>query len=114
MTAYEVPVSQDLVDYTERVELDGETYELRFRWNHRAEAWFLDIKDDAGAALVLGRRCVVGGRIIGQHKHVAGIMPGELTAFDTTNRSVDPALTDFGARVLLLYFDEAETYEAEP
>lgn len=108
-TTVVIPTSLDLSDYTESVELDGETYELRFRWNHRAECWFCDIADADGTVLVYGRRCVVGSRLIEQHKHLAGMMPGELTAFDTTRRSVDPALTDFGDRVILMYFD-AESF----
>lgn len=110
MAVLVVPASQDLFDYTERVELDGEKYELRFRWNERAESWFVDIFDAVGTAILYGRRVVVDSRLTGQHKHVDGVMPGEFTAFDTTARREDAGLNELGDRVLLLYFDSTEVF----
>lgn len=108
MSVRSIPLSQTLNDYTESVELDGVFYFLRFRWNVRAECWFLDIADSNQVVLRYGIRCIVDGRLIGQSKHIAGMLPGELIGFDTTHRSLDPALADFGTRVLLLYLEAVE------
>jgi hypothetical protein len=113
VAALEIPLSQTLTDYTERIDLDGVVYEFRFRWNPRAEAWFVDISDADGEPLVFGRKVTVDTLLTQQHKHVDGIAQGQLTAFDTTNRRIDPEQEDFGTRVLLLYFDITETFEAE-
>lgn len=110
MSVLVIPTSATLTDYSERIELDGAIYTFRFRWNVRLASWFVDIFDANDVALVYGRRCVVNSRLTGQQKYKAGMMPGELTAFDTTNRRVDPALLDFGTRVLLFYFDAAEVF----
>lgn len=108
MSVLEIPSGSEFPDYTERVELDGEVYQLRFRWNTRAECWFLDIADDAGAPLVYGRRLSVDAAIIHQVRHRVGMMPGELLPFDTTPRQLDATIEDLGTRVVVLYLDAAE------
>ena len=108
-----IPTFQTLASYRERVQLDGERFELLFRWNACAQSWFLDIFDDEGTPIVFGRRCVVDARLTGQHKHRTDIPPGELMAFDTTQRKLDPGLSDFGTRVLMLYHTQQELEEAE-
>lgn len=112
MPVVSIPASQELFDYTERVELDGEKYELRFRWNERADSWFVDILDATGTAVIYGRRVSVGSRLTGQHKHKEDLPPGEFLPFDTTQRELDPVVNDLGTRVLLLYFEEAEFADA--
>lgn len=91
-----------------RVTLDGVTYEIHHRWNHRASLWLLDLYDAARNPLALGRPVVVDAYLIRQFHHIAGVPPGELVAFDTTEREIDPRFDDYGTRVELYYFDKAE------
>ncbi len=102
-----IPTSQTLPSYRERVQLDGVTFQLRFRWNTRLQSWFFDVEDEDGNVLVYARRAVIDWLPLRQSRHVEGIPAGSIMAFDTTLRDVRPLLDDFGSRVLLLYLDEA-------
>ncbi len=103
-----IPTSQTLASYRERVQLDGEIFQFRFRWNTRIGSWFFDIEDDDGNVLVYARRAVIDWPILRQSQHIEGIPAGFITAFDTTLRDIRPLLDDFGTRVLLGYLDAAE------
>ncbi|SRR6266705_2199285 len=96
-----------LYDYSEQVLLDGALYGLRFRWNHRADAWFMDVFDSTGSPLIMGRRLVVGLPLLRQH-HALPSPTGEMLMFDTANTDRNPALTDLGTRVLTMYVTAAE------
>jgi len=109
MAVLVIPTSQTLASYRERVQLDGDAYELHIRWNSCAAAWFVDIFDDDGNPLVYGRKCLIDTRLTGQHQHIPNLPPGEITCFDTTQRKERPGLRDFGTRVLALYFDQEAT-----
>lgn len=108
MTITVIDTSQALFDYRQRVSLDDVSFDLRFRWNTRAQSWFLDVFDEDGDVLVYARKCVVDWTLLRQSRHVAGIPAGDIINIDTTQRDVRPALRDFGTRVLMLYLDGAE------
>lgn len=108
MTISVVDTSQQLFDYRQRVSLDDVSFELRFRWNTRMRAWFVDIADEDGVVLVYARRCIIEWTLLRQSRHLAGIPPGEFVNIDTTNRDVPPIENDFGTRVLMMYLDESE------
>ena len=108
MAVFSIPVTSELFDYSERVELDGEVFELRFRFNNRLEAWFVDIFSASGDVLVYGRRLTVDTRLTGQYKHLDDLAQGELTPFDTENGRRDPSSDNLGDRVLLFYFESSE------
>jgi hypothetical protein len=44
---------------TQRLGLDGDTYELTFRWREALRAWFLSLRDQDGEPIYLGRRLTV-------------------------------------------------------
>jgi len=51
-----LPFAHDLPAHTYTVALDGVQYEIRLVYRARTASWYLDLRDDLGAALVLGRR----------------------------------------------------------
>lgn len=112
MTAFEMPLIPGLYDYEIRVELEGVAYLFRFRWNTRAEAWFVDVADANGELIVAGRKCLADEFLLEQFRARAGVPPGILHPFDTTRRQVDPAQDDFGTRVVLYYLDSLDVAEA--
>ena len=107
-----LPVPQNQPFWTMRVSLDGVEYVLDAVWNTRSGKWYLGLSD------------VDGNRLAGQQKVVChfplfrtcaaeGMFPGRLFALDTTSpdtetEGVDPHLTDFGTRVLLVYQPASE------
>ncbi len=69
----------------------------------------MDVFETDGTPIIVGRRCVVGWPLLSSARYRTTVPAGELMAFDTARRQVDPVLEDFGSRVLLLYLDAAET-----
>ena len=108
MTVLVIPTSQVLPSFRERVQLDGVAFQFKFRWNTRMQSWFFDVEDEDGVVLVYARRAVIDWELLSQVRHVDGVPPGFILAFDTTLRDLRPLLDDFGTRVLLGYLDESE------
>src|SRR5688500_11149851 len=99
MTVHEIPTGDtlsDALDFYERVELDGVLFELRCHWNASAAGWFLDLRDEDSTPLVQGIRIVVDRLLLDGRRHLAGLPPGELIAFDRTMRQEDPGERDLG------------------
>ena len=87
-------------------EIDGREYLLRFLWNDRASAWYLDINDQDGNPIVNGVRLVCG--VIPLAREVVGdsrMWSGDLYCYPTTQDDSDPGIGDLGNRVLLVYDD---------
>lgn len=103
-----IQTSTELAAYVTRVDIAGVTYELRFRWNSRAEMWMMDVRDVDGNLIVAGRRCTVNFDILEQFSYMPELPVQAIVAFDTTLRDTDPILNDFGSRVLLLSIDPIE------
>lgn len=94
-----LPINSTL-DASVRLELDGETYELRTYWNARNTSWYLDILDSDGAALLEGKRI---GTYTWLNRNVPS-MSGSLIAvpLDTLD-TTDPGRDDLGDRVIIMY-----------
>jgi hypothetical protein len=103
----QIPLRTDLLYYNLQIPLEGVTYTLQFRWNERAQGWYMDILDEAGITMyVAGTRIVVDYYMLA---FVTGRQPGGVfVAVDTSGGGVDPGLTDLGDRVKLLYYTLAE------
>lgn len=110
---FQIPLQNDLLDFQLEVDLDGTTYQLRFRWcdtlngsviadGATTGAWYMDINTPEGVPLIQGLRCVVnwpmGGRFVTE-----GLPPGLLMFVDTTGAGISPGVTDLGQRVQLFY-----------
>lgn len=106
MAVVEIPVPVGRFDAEIQIALDGVTYGMRFRYNTRMDAWFLDLSDEEGVPILSGRRIVVDWPLL--ERRSRAVPPGHLYAFDTTLRQQDPGRDDLGTRVLLLYIDESE------
>lgn len=95
-------------NYEIRSKLGKSTYVLSFRWNPRSESWSITIADSDGVPL-LTRRVSVNYPLL--WRSVDSRLPyGEINAFDTSGRGVDPGLTEMGIgqRVQLIYTDAAD------
>lgn len=103
----DLPCRTDLPHYQFEAELDGTNYQLEFRWNDRAAAWFLEVRDSSGTPLLSGRRVCLNSFTLRRFRGL-GLPPGELLCYDTSGTNTDPGLNDLGGRVRLLYFTAAE------
>ena len=96
--------------YSFRSTLGGTLFGFEFIWNARDSSWWMALSDSSGN-LLLSKKIAVGTPLTWRYANAA--LPfGELLAFDTSGASVDPGLTDLGARVLLTFTDAADLIAA--
>ena len=98
-----LPTRTDVPHYDFEIDLDGATYPLELRWNDRAGAWLLDVRDVLGEILLSGRRVSVDLPLLGRIRDPR-LPAGELVAVDTSGRATGPAVNELGGRVRLLYY----------
>lgn len=107
MAVHTIPVRAGVPHFREEVELDGVTYGLEFRWNERANGWFMSLSDAEGDVLLSGIRLVIDWPLLARFKGER-LPRGHLVVVDTSGAGLDPGLHDFGTQRQLLYFDASE------
>lgn len=104
-----VPIAQEGPHFSFTTELpDGKSYSFEFRWNDRAEAWFMTVGNGEGVPLVSGVRVVVNLPLLAPYSNPELPQGGHLIALDTTEANRDPGFEDLGRRVLLVFFTDEE------
>jgi hypothetical protein len=106
-----IPTSKGLPYYTQRTELDGVEYILRFLFNQRIGRWTVDFytaqEEPIAHGLPLRSNFPVGRGIVDSR-----FPPGLLTVIDqvapSDQESRDPGLYELGERFLFVYFEESE------
>lgn len=102
-----IPLRPDLLHYEMQVSLDETVYTLELQWSGREEAWYLNVRTEAGEPIYSGIKVVVD-HPLGMRCRDVRFPPGMLVAHDTTGARQDPGIEDLGARVQLLYHEAAE------
>ncbi len=104
MTAFRVPCIADGQPFwTQRTQLDGQDFVLRFVWNQRDGHFSVDIADQDSVPITSGRVVAVGMDLL------RGVVdarrpPGHLVVVDTLDQNdVDPGFADLGTRFVLVY-----------
>ena len=110
--ALEIPIQPDLNAFEQRIQLDGEYYTSRFRWNPRAERWYLDLLSGDGDPIVNGIALVVGVPLTMHLRTLTGMPPGAFVCVDTDKLGNDPGFDELGVRVKLVYLTADEVEEA--
>ena len=105
MATVVIPTSTTSQFYKQQTTLDGQNYTLKFKWNAREEAWYLDILTDAEVAITYGIK-IVTDFPLGRRNPDPLMPPGLLIAIDTSGTETPPAIDDFGTRVQLIYIEE--------
>jgi hypothetical protein len=95
----EIPVS-NTVDATFSIELDGNVYKLRSRWNETDQAWFLDLVGVSVDLALYGIKLVSGLDLLAAHGFEE---LGELWIADFEEEPIDANLDQYGDRFKLLY-----------
>lgn len=101
-----IPTRADLPCYSYRIDLDGDTYTLRFRWNRRADHWYMDIKTGNGDQIVSGIPLLIMLPITQRFKDDR-FPPGEFFLIDEQNEFANPNRDNFGTRTKLIYREVA-------
>lgn len=103
MAVLTLPVRSDFDRFAFQVDLQGTLYNLAFRWNDRAGAWFFTLADADGDPIVAGKRVSVDVPLL-RNVTDARRPAGEILALDT-NGAGDPAQSDLGGRVVVVYVE---------
>lgn len=91
--------------YEQIVFLDGREYIMRFKWNPRAQGWFMDVNDQDSNPIVNGVRLVCGVPLAREVVGDSRMWPGTLLCISTTQDDSDPGVADLGGRCVLFYDD---------
>ncbi len=94
------------------MELDGDVYSLRFSYNAREAAWYLDILSD-GTELLCGVKLVIGYRLLRQYRAIPGLPNGDFFVQDNEPES-QAGRIDFdnlGNRYMLVFATYTELGE---
>lgn len=84
--------------------LDGQLFQLYFRFNERAGMWRLDLKDDTGNALASGLSLRnMGIPANGCIQSQNGLPLGLIGAYTATDPGIDAGLEELGGRVKVVY-----------
>jgi hypothetical protein len=102
MAYIQLPVRSDLPAYQFQTELEEETFFFDFEWNERGQYWTMTISNSDEEVIIAGIRLVSGISLLEQFT-VAGRPKGRILCVDTTGKNIDPSISDFGSRVLLMY-----------
>jgi len=102
-----IPFRNDLPAFKETVQLDTIVYQLRFKWNTRAQQWIMSILTATGEPIVEGQRICKSVGIF--NKYTDTRLPrGGLVLVDLQNRAGEPGRDDLGDRFILVYLTEEE------
>lgn len=103
-----IPTNKDFPFYELQTTLDGVAYRLRFKFNSRDEAWYLDILDTDDNVLRSSLRIVSDFPLLRTWQS-ENRPSGELLAFDTTNETDVAGLEQLviGGDVVLVYSGES-------
>lgn len=104
----QIPIKVTSPDFSFPIELDGSTWVLRFRWNHRMEQWRMDVFDAEGNALVRSVGVVIDTPLLNRFAYLGNLPSGILAARDTSGGRLDATYEDFGTRVQLFYMTADE------
>lgn len=97
--------SATLTLWDQITEINGREYVLRFYWNDRAEAWYMDVADQDASPILYGIRLVVGVLLGRQLVGDSRMWPGAMVCVVTAQDQSDPGQFDLGGRVQLVYDD---------
>lgn len=87
-------------NYQFQCSLDDQTYTFDVRWNNRDQAWYFDMLDSDGKAIILGVKIVLG-TFLGRKSAHPFFSNNVLVAIDSTLTNQDATLDDLGTRVFV-------------
>lgn len=105
MTASLIPLRNDAPFFDVRVILSEDEYVLSFNWNERESAWYMSLFDSLSVPIKEGVRLSVGNALLRSLTYSPRRPPGDFIVLDTSNKDIDPGLTDLGQRVIVVYDD---------
>lgn len=107
MTTYRLPTFTADPDHKYDIQLDGETFNLAFHYNARADRWGVSLFDVEENPVKHGARLVTGIDLLQRVASEAKPL-GQLTVVDTTENELEPTNETLGQQCQLRYIEEAD------
>lgn len=106
--------TEDESTFTQRTQLEGVDYTLRYAHNSRTDSWTIDIAaiggiDQEPIPIVTGMKIFIGGDLLRYASHELS-PPGTLIALSADGSRLAPTFADLGTRVRIYYMAEGETF----
>ena len=111
-----VPIFQNVSSkFIMQVELDGESFRLRFYWNSREEKWYMDILNIDDEAILTNVAMVIEYLLLTQYKHIADLPKGNFILLDLESNPSTGGVTfdNLGRRYQLVFFSNKEIEAGE-
>jgi hypothetical protein len=102
MALVKIPIDPLRANYSMKLDLDGVTYTLSFRYNTRFAFWSMDIAD-AGETMILSSIPLLLGTIFLNKFPNSNIPQGELFMLNLENENEEATRDNFGIDALLMY-----------
>lgn len=102
MALIKIPARSDLPSYKFRIALDGVTYVLKFRYNGRADRWFMDILTEAELPLRYGIKLLTETNIFPILKK-ENLPQGDFIIFHETGEQINATRLLLGEEVSVFY-----------
>lgn len=106
MTVFIIPTPNDQPFAEQRSTLDGSDYVLTFQWSAREGSWYLSVADESNDPIASGLK-IVPNVPLGRRVRDVRWPPGWIVALSENDEP--PLFDELGGRVVLYYYDEAET-----
>ena len=106
-----VPTFQNVsTRYIITTDLNGSAFRLRFHWNSREAAWYMDILNTDDVLILSGIKLVVNYSLIRQYPAIQELPKGEFILFDleANDQTGGVTIENFGRRYQLLFFTDEE------
>lgn len=101
-----VPTPPPGVAFSEqRTTLEGVDYTLKFRWNARDSAWYMDIADAEAVTLRTGIKLVPNFRLLFYVPPLADLPPGDFMLFGKEGAGAAPDLDTLSTEWVLYYVE---------
>lgn len=89
------------------VELDGTSFRMALRFNNRDGYWYLSLYTSQDEPIVQGRKVVLDFPLWARYVDPR-LPPGQVLAVDTSGVGEEAGEFDLGARVQLVYVEDAD------
>lgn len=104
----------DAASFTQRTQLEGVDYTLRYCHNSRSDSWTLDVaalggNDQEPIPIVTGVKLFIGNDLL-RYASSEIKPPGILLALSSDGSRIAPRKDELGSRVRLYYLEEGETF----
>lgn len=102
MALVKLPVDSLRPNYSFKIDLEGVTYTLSFRYNTRDVIWAMDVADEGGVIILSGIPLVLGTILLERFPD-SNIPPGDFFVLNLEDETAEATRDNFGTDVLLMY-----------